>query len=126
MDYDKTDMARGYDSGRSYSPEQRDRWLDVISDSVGAISVRKVLDLGCGTGRFSQALANRLNVLVIGIEPSAKMLAEAKKKLAIGTPATSTSVAAEIPSPATASASAGAKVTGANAIGNIFGSRKSD
>jgi len=80
MDYDETDIARGYDSGRSYSPEQLDRWLDVISESVAGTSVITVLDLGCGTGRYSHALADRLNAIVVGIEPSAKMLAEAKKK----------------------------------------------
>jgi len=80
MDYDKTDIPQGYDSGRCYSTEQLDRWLDIVSDSVGANPSRKVLDLGCGTGRYAYALANRLNALVIALEPSAKMLSEAKKK----------------------------------------------
>src|SRR5713226_8511302 len=80
MDYDNTDMPRGYDSGRSYSPEQLGRWVELISNSVQRISIERVLDLGCGTGRYSTALANRLEAQVIGLEPSAKMLAEAKKK----------------------------------------------
>jgi ubiquinone/menaquinone biosynthesis C-methylase UbiE len=80
MDYDNTDMPRGYDSGRSYSPEQLGRWVELVSNSVQRISIERVLDLGCGTGRYSTALANRLEAHVIGLEPSAKMLAEAKKK----------------------------------------------
>jgi ubiquinone/menaquinone biosynthesis C-methylase UbiE len=80
MDYDKTEMAQDYDSGRSYSPEQLNRWLDIVSHSIGAASVRRVLDLGCGTCRYSHALAKRLNAFVVGLEPSSKMLSEAKKK----------------------------------------------
>jgi SAM-dependent methyltransferase len=80
MDYDDTDMPRAYDSGRSYSPEQLGRWLEVVSKSVGRVSMKRILDLGCGTGRYSTALANGLDAHVIGLEPSAKMLAEAKKK----------------------------------------------
>jgi ubiquinone/menaquinone biosynthesis C-methylase UbiE len=44
----------------------------------GAISI--VLDLGCGTGRFSQALASRFDADVVGIDPSAKMLEQALAK----------------------------------------------
>ena len=40
----------------------------------------RVLDLGCGTGRFTVALAERLGALVIGIDPSALMLSQARSK----------------------------------------------
>jgi ubiquinone/menaquinone biosynthesis C-methylase UbiE len=36
------------------------------------------VDLGCGTGRFSPSLADRLSASVIGIDPSRKMLAEVR------------------------------------------------
>ena len=36
-----------------------------------------VLDLGCGTGRFSEGLATRSNANVVGVDPSRTMLAEA-------------------------------------------------
>ena len=38
------------------------------------------LDLGCGTGRFSEALAGFFRTEVIGIDPSAKMLDRAREK----------------------------------------------
>jgi predicted RNA methylase len=57
MDYDNTDMPRAYDSGRSYSPEQLGRWLEAVSNSVGRVSMESILDLGCGTGRYSTARA---------------------------------------------------------------------
>ena len=36
--------------------------------------IKKVLDLGCGTGRFTSALGEHFNCGVIGVEPSAAML----------------------------------------------------
>jgi hypothetical protein len=41
-----------------------------------------ILDLGCGTGRYSGALAQHFRTRVIGVDPSAKMLAEARTKVA--------------------------------------------
>src|SRR5947208_16615678 len=39
-----------------------------------------ILDLGCGTGRFSEALAVRFDAEVIGIDLSKKMLEQARGK----------------------------------------------
>jgi ubiquinone/menaquinone biosynthesis C-methylase UbiE len=36
-----------------------------------------ILDLGCGTGRFSEDLAGRFDAEVVGIDPSEKMLEQA-------------------------------------------------
>jgi ubiquinone/menaquinone biosynthesis C-methylase UbiE len=41
-----------------------------------------VVDVGCGTGRYAYALAERVAARVIGIDPSAKMLAGARANLA--------------------------------------------
>ena len=40
-----------------------------------------VLDLCCGTGRYSEALAAYFDAGVIGLDPSTKMLDQARKKL---------------------------------------------
>jgi len=40
-------------------------------------SVNDILDLGCGTGRFSQGLAARFEASVVGLDPSVKMLSHA-------------------------------------------------
>jgi ubiquinone/menaquinone biosynthesis C-methylase UbiE len=82
VDYDKTDMPRGYDLGRRYSPAQLARWLAVISISVAKDAVAEILDLGCGTGRYSGALAEHFDARVIALDPSDKMLAEARRKAA--------------------------------------------
>jgi ubiquinone/menaquinone biosynthesis C-methylase UbiE len=60
MDYDKTMMPMKYDAGRTYAPE--------------------ILDLGCGTGRYSGALASHFQARVVAVDPSEKMLAEARRK----------------------------------------------
>jgi ubiquinone/menaquinone biosynthesis C-methylase UbiE len=80
MDYDKTEMPAAYDAGRSYAPGVLAHWLDVISQSVPKGSISEILDLGCGTGRYSNALADYYNADVVALDPSEKMLAEARRK----------------------------------------------
>jgi ubiquinone/menaquinone biosynthesis C-methylase UbiE len=80
MNYDKTEMPAAYDAGRGYSPNVLAFWLAVISRSVPKGSVAEILDLGCGTGRYSAALADYYEANVVAVDPSEKMLAEARRK----------------------------------------------
>ena len=80
MDYDKTNIAAVYDSVRSYRPEILQQWLDLLSAHVPKDGVSRILDLGCGTGRYSGPLSVHFEADVIGIDPSEKMLEEARKK----------------------------------------------
>jgi ubiquinone/menaquinone biosynthesis C-methylase UbiE len=80
MDYDKTDIAVTYDRGRDHGPEFLDLWMKVVSSHVNDQRPGKILDLGCGTGRFSEALAVHFDSEVIGIDPSKKMLEQARSK----------------------------------------------
>ena len=80
MDYDATDIAANYDRGRSHGPEALDLWMSTVSTHVGGRNLNTILDLGCGTGRFSEALAVRFDAEVIGVDPSTKMLDQAKRK----------------------------------------------
>jgi ubiquinone/menaquinone biosynthesis C-methylase UbiE len=80
MDYDATDIASAYDRGRDHGPEFLELWMDVVSSHVKDQRIETILDLGCGTGRFSEALAVRFDAEVIGIDPSEKMLAQARGK----------------------------------------------
>ena len=79
MDYDQTDMPAAYDAGRAYSPAVLALWLDVVSRWVPN-GASDILDIGCGTGRYSAALAEQFDARVIAVDPSEKMLAEARKK----------------------------------------------
>ena len=56
---------------------------DAIAAAVeGAVHARSALDLACGTGDFSFAIASRLpNVGVTGVDASPKMIDEAKRRL---------------------------------------------
>ncbi len=47
---------------------------------VGQVEGKRVLDLGCGTGRYCALLAN-LGATVIGIDPSSEMLEQAKRQI---------------------------------------------
>lgn len=80
MDYDATDIASTYDRGRDHGPEFLDLWMNVVSSHVRDQRTKRILDLGCGTGRFSEALRARFDAEVIGIDPSKKMLAQARSK----------------------------------------------
>ena len=80
MDYDATDIAANYDRGRDHGPEFLDLWMNVVSSHVKDPDIKTILDLGCGTGRFTEALAVQFDVDVIGIDPSSKMLAQARSK----------------------------------------------
>jgi ubiquinone/menaquinone biosynthesis C-methylase UbiE len=79
MDYDSTNMAAVYDRGRSHGPEVLDLWMETIA-SVIQKQPGTILDLGCGTGRFTEALAAYFDAEVFGVDPSTKMLEQAEAK----------------------------------------------
>src|ERR1700694_4494931 len=80
MDYDATDIASTYDRGRDHGPEFLNLWMAVVSSHLKDQSIETILDLGCGSGRFTEALRARFEAEVIGIDPSQKMLAQARSK----------------------------------------------
>jgi len=80
MDYDLTNIPETYDAARSYDSATLAQWLTHICSHVPIRDVSEILDLGCGTGRFSKALADQFKAHVTGIDPSEKMLDQAKLK----------------------------------------------
>ena len=81
MNYDLTDIPDVYDRARDHGPKMLQLWMDFITSSVGNQRLDTILDLGCGTGRFSEALAAHFDAEVIGLDPSKKMLEQAQRKL---------------------------------------------
>jgi ubiquinone/menaquinone biosynthesis C-methylase UbiE len=79
MDYDETTIATTYDAARGYRPEVLCQWLDLIAAHVSARPTL-ILDVGCGTGRFTYPMSEHFQTRVIGIDPSEKMLEGARKK----------------------------------------------
>lgn len=80
MNYDQTEMPESYDAGRAYAPEVLQRWLEIVADGVGQRQVSNILDLGCGTGRYSLALADYFDADVDAVDPSEKMLVQARRR----------------------------------------------
>jgi ubiquinone/menaquinone biosynthesis C-methylase UbiE len=79
MDYDKTEIPTTYDKARALAPETRRLWQDLVSVHITRAEMSLVIDMDCGTGRFSE-LAAHFGVKVIGIDPSLKMLGQARRK----------------------------------------------
>lgn len=84
MDYDASKIAASYDKGRAITPEALRQWRECLSTHVDQSKVSLAVDLGCGTGRFSELLAGQLAARVVAIDPSQKMLDQARRKLTSG------------------------------------------
>ena len=80
MDYDQTNIPAVYDGARDLSPEMLDLWMHALKMHLKNQNVQRILDLGCGTGRFADALASSFTAEVVGVDPSMKMLERAREK----------------------------------------------
>ena len=78
-EYDKSSIHQVYDDSRRLPRETIEQWMSEIQKHIHHIE--KIIDLGCGTGRFSFILAQYFNTMVYGIDSSEKMLSVANKKL---------------------------------------------
>ena len=99
MDYDQLDIATTYDEARALTPARRRRWQGLLSAHVDPTAISLVVDLGCGTGRFSEMLAAELDAQVIGVDPSEKMIDQARRKLATSSVVFGRASAHELPLP---------------------------
>jgi len=72
-------LASRYDAVRPVD----DNWWEVygLVEREADLRGRRVLDVGCGTGRLSGALADRAGARVWGVDASPEMLAVAKAKV---------------------------------------------
>ena len=78
--YEEIETARRYDSARGLPTETKTIWLEALKTAVPVSEVARILDLGCGTGRFTSALAEAYACAVVGVEPSAAMLGVAESR----------------------------------------------
>jgi ubiquinone/menaquinone biosynthesis C-methylase UbiE len=77
--YHLSDIDQRYDLGRKPTPGAIAALAGALRDHA-PVQVRRVLDLGCGTGRFSHLLAETFGTPVFAVEPAANMLAAAAAK----------------------------------------------
>ncbi len=75
-DYSK--LAAAYDSSRLAIDFRADVWLNALLERMKIEDGGRVLEVGCGTGRWTLALADRCRM--VGMDPSRHMLAEAVGK----------------------------------------------
>jgi ubiquinone/menaquinone biosynthesis C-methylase UbiE len=64
MNYDKTEIPTTYDEARVLAPETVLLWQHLLSVYIDRAGMSLVIDLGCGTGRFSGLLAAHFGVQV--------------------------------------------------------------
>jgi len=55
------------------------QWMDLLSACVSADDIKKILDLGAGTGRFSFALSGKYGCPMLAVDPSKAMLQEGQQ-----------------------------------------------
>jgi ubiquinone/menaquinone biosynthesis C-methylase UbiE len=77
VDYDQR-LHAVYAKGRAMSPATLQEWMAAFSRHLPARRPLSLLDLGCGVGRLTPALAVAFGGPVTGVEPSAKMIAQAQ------------------------------------------------
>ena len=89
------DLAARYDELRSGPSDEA---IEVLVRE-GDLRGRRVLDVGCGTGRMAAVLAERYNATVSGIDPSVEMLEVARERASRGITALERGAAENIPFP---------------------------
>jgi ubiquinone/menaquinone biosynthesis C-methylase UbiE len=78
---DYQSIAPTYDHGRPITEGNLNLWLEPVAKRVQSASSRsRLVDFGCGTGRFALPLAYRYGIEVTAVDSSAAMLAEGRRK----------------------------------------------
>jgi SAM-dependent methyltransferase len=77
--YHQSDVHERYDLGRTLAPDATRTLMELLR-GYASEPVRLVVDLGCGTGRFTLALAETFAAPVLGVEPATNMRAAAEAK----------------------------------------------
>jgi ubiquinone/menaquinone biosynthesis C-methylase UbiE len=59
LDYDQSGIATTYDEARALTPARRRHWQRLLSTHVDRTAISLAVDLGCGTGRFSENMIDQ-------------------------------------------------------------------
>jgi ubiquinone/menaquinone biosynthesis C-methylase UbiE len=80
MKADYSSIASFFDRGRPLSDANTERWMDLVREAASPTQESRIMDLGCGTGRFAIPLARRFGCNVTGVDSSLAMLDKARQK----------------------------------------------
>mgnify|MGYP003932914379 CR=1 FL=1 len=81
-DYDS--ISRYYDQVRGFGPDYYRGWMDHIIEHGGLMGRERVVDVGCGTGRYTVQLQAAVGRPVVGLDLSTGMLARARERVDAG------------------------------------------
>jgi ubiquinone/menaquinone biosynthesis C-methylase UbiE len=85
FDYDDSDIHVSYDAARALPRDTVRLWMDETAAAIGAAgdgpAVTRIVDLGCGTGRFCVPLHRKFGAPVVGVDPSENMLGVARESI---------------------------------------------
>ena len=79
IDYN-AQLAVNYRRGRALSDEAAKTWVNAVAPFVRPAQGSTIVDVGAGTGRFSQLFARSFDAYVIAVDPSHSMLAAAPRE----------------------------------------------
>jgi len=69
-----------WDAGRYHRvSDPQLAWGQSVLSRLTPVAGERILDLGCGTGRLTSLIAATPGILVLGLDPSAAMLSEARR-----------------------------------------------
>ena len=81
---DYSEIAPVYDQARPSDSPHLEWWFGKLAEAGALGPGRRLIDLGCGTGRWTIPLAERTGCEAVGIDRSPEMLARAQEKDAGG------------------------------------------
>jgi ubiquinone/menaquinone biosynthesis C-methylase UbiE len=81
FDFDKSEINLVYEKARAIPDNMPEVLRKMFHDLPSKHTIKTILDLGCGTGRFTKELSDYFSAKVYGIDPSKKMLSVAKASI---------------------------------------------
>src|SRR5438034_6894088 len=77
---DYSEISKVYDQARPHDSPHLESWFNKIAEAGELGPGRRLIDLGCGTGRWTISLVERTGCGALGLDNSPEMLEKAREK----------------------------------------------